>query len=88
MKPKKSSASVTTLRIVKNQPSEDLIEALSWLMTEVVAGRVSGIAYGALRSDKQFYIETVGEAHRDPLRTLGIVQCLSRELTDKILPRE
>lgn len=67
---------------------EDVIDSLIWLLAEAVAGRITGLAYGALAPGKDFYFETAGEAHRDPLRTIGILQTLSQELTDRVRRRD
>lgn len=66
---------------------QDLIESLTWLLQEAAAGRITGLAFAAIMPNREYVVETVGEAHANPLFTLGVLRVLDSELTRKVAGR-
>lgn len=88
MKPKKANAPAPVLRIVQPPKDEEVIESLTYLFAEAVAGRITGIAYVATLPQKKYIIDTAGEANRNPLHALGAVHMLADELTRRLRPAD
>lgn len=80
----KKTAQIVRLVPKKLNPSEDTIESLVYLLQEATAGRLKGLAYGAILADKHYFIETTGEANANPLFTLGLIDVLASELREKL----
>lgn len=74
---------VHSLKLVKDLASQDTIEALEYLLYEARRGEVIGLAYAAMLKNRSCLIDTVGEAHRNPLFALGMVCMLSADIADK-----
>lgn len=70
-----------TLSIVKPYVSEDLVETLEYLLQEALAGRLIGMAYGAMLPGRKFIVDAVGEAHSNALSGVGLAQYVSQEIT-------
>lgn len=71
----------TTLSIVQPYVSKDVVETLEYLLQEARNGNLIGIAYGAMLPNRAFIVDAAGEAHRDPLRGVGLAQYVSQEIT-------
>lgn len=74
------------LSIVRPQSSQDMdvVETLAFLLQEAKEGRLTGIAYAAMRQDKSFILDAAGESHRNPVRALGEVHMLADELARRL----
>lgn len=64
-------------------PCDDTIETITYLLQEAVAGRLRGLAYGAIFADRHYFVETAGEANRDPLFALGVVDILRDKMCER-----
>lgn len=80
---KKNLAPLLRLVPKKLDPCENTIESLVYLLQEATAGRLKGLAYGAILADKQFIIETTGEANTNPLFALGVVGVLRDKMCER-----
>ena len=65
-------------------PPDDVIEALEYLLDEARKGHLIGIAYGAMFRRRHYIVETAGEAHRNPLFALGVIDILEDELRARV----
>lgn len=68
------------LGLAETAPSKDCIEAVEYLRQEVMAGRVIGLAWGALKPGYQYEVDAAGEAKKSPEFTQGVMLKLIREL--------
>ncbi len=68
-------------------PPDDVIEALEYLLAEARRGQLIGIAYGAMFRRRHYIVETAGEAHRNPLFALGVINILESELWERVRTR-
>lgn len=66
--------------VLTQQISHDTVEALEFLLHEARRGELIGIAYGAMMRRRACIVDTAGEAHRNPLFSLGVVCMLSDEI--------
>lgn len=62
--------------------SHETITALEYLLQEAKAGNLIGLAYGAAFRGKSYFVDTAGEAHRNPMFGLSIASVLWRRLSD------
>ena len=70
--------------IVKGPVAMDAIEALEFLLNEARSGELIGLAYGAmLKSRRECYVDTTGEAHRNPIFALGIIGALWNDIANR-----
>ena len=69
--------------IIHLHPSDDLVETLEYLLHEARAGRVIGLAYGAILKRRAFFVDAAGEAHRNPVFGIGIANVLACELMER-----
>jgi hypothetical protein len=69
-----------TLSIVQPYVSKDLVDTLEYLLQEAKSGNLIGIAYGAMLPGRKYFVDAAGEAHRDPLRGIGLAQYVSQEI--------
>lgn len=68
--------------LIKIDISNETVEALEYLLQEARAGNLIGIAYGAALRGKDYFVDTAGEAHRNPMFGLSIASVLWRRLSD------
>lgn len=71
-------------RLAPNHISDDVVEALRFLLDEATRGDVVGIAYVAHMKKNAFLVDTAGESHRDPLCALGMVRILEEGLVHQV----
>jgi hypothetical protein len=64
--------------------SNDVVEALTFLLEEATRGEVVGVAYVAQLKKSAFVVDTAGESHRDPLFSLGMVRILEEGLVHQV----
>jgi hypothetical protein len=81
-----SEHGVPQLRVAGQFVSHDTIAALESLLARARDGEIIGLAYVALARQKNYVVDTAGEARRDPTFALGMVQILRRLIEDKITP--
>lgn len=79
-----ADTSTQMLSIVRPQSSQDVVATLVYLLQEATEGRLTGIAYAAVRQDKSFIVDAAGESYRNPVRALGEVHMLADELTRRL----
>lgn len=66
------------------RPCNETVETLTWLLHEAIAGRIAGIVYGAMMTGKRYTVDAVGEAYSDPIRGIGLAQCLVQEINSRL----
>lgn len=71
-------------RLAPNHISDDVVEALKFLLNEAMRGEVVGLAYVAQMKKSAFVADTAGESHRDPLCALGMVRILEEGLVHQV----
>lgn len=75
-------ATTKPFTLIQQDISHDTIEALEYLLYEARRGELIGLAYGAVLKGRDYFVHTTGEADRNPLLGLGIVNVLWRRLSD------
>lgn len=68
--------------LIKVDVSNETIAALEYLLQEARTGNLIGLAYGAALRGKDYFVDTAGEAHRNPMFGLGMASVLWRRLSD------
>lgn len=63
--------------------SHDTVEALEQLLEMARKGEAIGIAFGVMLKRRIFYVNTAGEAHRNP----GFSLIMTRMLDDQLVAR-
>lgn len=63
-------------RLVPDNISHDTVEALQTLLDDAQEGRIIGVAFCAMYKQRNFIVNTAGEAHRNPVFTRGMIACL------------
>lgn len=66
--------------LVNDQISHDTIEALTEMLEDAMRGELIGIAFAAMYKQRKFIVDTAGEAHRNPIFTRGMLDCLDDKL--------
>jgi len=51
---------------LKQPVSHDTVRCLRALLADAEAGKIVGITYAAMASNRQFFFSSCGEAHRNP----------------------
>jgi hypothetical protein len=67
-------------RLVPDDLSHDTVEALQTLLEDARKGDVIGVAFCAMYKQRNFIVNTAGEAHRNPVFTRGMIACLNDTL--------
>lgn len=75
---------VRYLKIVKAAPDSQVVEALSLLLQEAKAGRITGLAYVTMESGHNFSADVVGRCRRSPLLALGITKALEEAVAELV----
>ena len=70
----------TPFFLVPDSISNDTVECLEQLLAEARKGVVIGVAFAAMLKQRQYIVNTAGEAHRNPTFSRGMVQALSDKL--------
>ena len=66
--------------LVPDELSHDTVEALQTLLADARNGHVIGVAFCAMYKQRNFIVNTAGEAHRNPVFTRGMIACLNDTL--------
>lgn len=64
--------------------SHDTIEALEQILAAARRGEVIGIAFGVMLKSRRFYVNTAGEAHRNPGFSLQMARMLDDQLVQRV----
>lgn len=78
---------VVQLRKVTPEIDPAMVETLSRLLAAAQTRKITGIAYITLRPRQSFGFGALGEAARDPLRTLGALGALWLDLQNRLIPK-
>jgi len=79
----KNAAPLLRLVPKKSAPCASTIETATYLLQEAIAGRLKGLAYGAILADKYYYVDTTGAANTDPLFALGVIDVLRDKMCER-----
>jgi hypothetical protein len=71
-------------RLVKEQVSDDTIQALAALHTLASRGEIIGIAYAVMLKGRMVVVNTTGEARRSPIFARGMVAQLDDAVSDLV----
>lgn len=67
--------------------SADMLQAVEYLVQEIRAGRIIGLAWVALRPGREYEADAAGEARREPAYTQGLILKLLHKL-DAVPPHD
>lgn len=70
--------------LIGDDISTDTVTALEQLLAGAREGRIIGIAFGVMLKTRRFYVNTAGEAHRNPGFSLQMARVLDAELVDRV----
>lgn len=70
-----------SLKLIKAAVDSQLVEALSALLEEAKAGRITGLAYVTLEPGAGFSADVLGSARRNRLIALGITKTLEEAVS-------
>lgn len=68
------------ISIASDHISDDTVEALEFLLYMARRGEVHGVVYVAQLKQRKYIMDTAGEAHGNPISSLGMVHLLADEL--------
>jgi hypothetical protein len=67
-------------RLVPDTLSTDTEEALTQLLDLARRGELIGVAFAGMLKQRRYFVNTAGEAHRNPTFARGMVAALDDEL--------
>lgn len=70
----------TRFRLVGDEISDDVVEALTQLLVQAQNGQLLGIAFVAMYKRRQYIVDTAGECRRNPTFTRGMIRSLDDRL--------
>lgn len=70
--------------LVPDTISTDTVEALEQLLAGAREGKVIGLAFGVMLRDRLYYVNTAGEAHRNPGFSLQMTRMLDDQLVARV----
>lgn len=71
-------------RLVPDTLSNETTEALTQLLELARSGELIGIAFGGMLRQRGYFVNTAGEAHRNPTFARGVVAALDDSLSNRI----
>lgn len=71
-------------RLVPDAISTDTTTALRQLLQLAESGELIGIAFAAMMKQRRYFVNTAGEAHRNPTFARGIVAALDDDLGQRM----
>lgn len=71
---------VRHLQAIKAIPDSEVVDTLSSLLQEALAGKITGLAYVALERSEEHSADVVGRARTAPLIGLGLARALEHKL--------
>jgi hypothetical protein len=81
------SASMHRLPTGSHIGNKACIDELRYLLKEAESGDTVGLAYVTMSAQKSYYVDSVGEAEKNPTFTLGMIAILKDSLIEKIKNR-
>lgn len=60
--------------------SRDTVECLEQLLERAKRGEIIGLAFAAMCRRRRYFLDTAGEAHRNPTFARGMIAALDDEL--------
>ena len=69
-------------RLVRDDISRDTVEALEQMLEQARRGEIIGIAFAAMLRRRQFFVNSAGEAYRNPTWSRGMIATLDDELRE------
>lgn len=71
------SGNVVSLRLVpRAQVSADVVRCLRELLKDAEQGKIIGISYAGMKSDRELFYSSCGEAHRNPTQAASLAATL------------
>jgi hypothetical protein len=67
-------------RLVRTVVSRDTVETLETLLDQAKTGSLIGMAFVVMYSGREYIASAVGEAHRNPTFTRGMLRALDEQL--------
>lgn len=67
-------------RLIPDTISSDTVEALTQLLDLAQRGELIGVAFAGMLRQRRYFVNTAGEAHRNPTFARGCVGALDDEL--------
>lgn len=71
-------------RLVPDSLSTDTEEALAQLLDLARRGELIGVAFAGMLRQRRYFVNTAGEAHRNPTFARGCVSALDDELGQRM----
>jgi len=71
-------------RLVPDTLSTDTEQALAQLLDLARRGELIGVAFAGMLKQRRFFVNTAGEAHRNPTFARGMVAALDDELGSRM----
>lgn len=72
---------VCHLKLVKSAPDSEVIKALTLLLQEAQAGRITGLAYVTLETGSGFSADVIGQCRSSKLLSLGLARALEEAVS-------
>lgn len=70
--------------LIRDSLSHETVDALEQLLAAAKRGEIIGVAYAAMLKQRNYIVNTAGEAYRNPTFTLGMVRVLDDELMQRV----
>jgi hypothetical protein len=70
-------------RLVGDGLSHETVEVLEQLLALAQRGELIGIAFAGMVRQRHYFVNTAGEAHRNPTFARGMIAALDDELSDQ-----
>lgn len=70
--------------LIPDEVSNDTVTCLRTLLAQAKRGELLGIAYAGILRQRNYIVNTAGEAHRSPTFTRGMIAALDDELSLRI----
>lgn len=67
-------------QLVRDEISQDTVEALEELLRSAKNGQLVGIIFGVMMKHRRYMVNSAGEARRDPTFALGMCHMLTSEM--------
>lgn len=70
--------------LIRDTLSHETVDALEQLLAAAKRGEIIGVAYAAMLKQRNYIVNTAGEAYRNPTFSLGMVRVLDDELMQRV----
>lgn len=71
-------------RLIPDSISTDTAMALRQLLDLAERGELIGVAFAGMLKERRFFVNSAGEAHRNPVFTRGMVAALDDSLSNRM----